>query len=72
MRDKRNDSLSTTTNTVLNNTGEAFVFSLHTRFLLCTEPLKHVTNLRSKKSIGHVSVTSKIIYDSNDLLEKVG
>ena len=65
MHDKLNDALSITTNTVLNNTGEAFAFSLHTRFLSWTDPLKCVINIRSENSIGHVSVTNKISYDSS-------
>ena len=70
MRDKRNDVLSTTTNIVLNNAGEEFEFSLHTRFLLWTEPLKCVINVRSENSVGHASVTNKIIYDSSDFFKK--
>ena len=72
MRDKRNDALSIETNTVLNNTDESFAFSLHIIFLLWKDPLKCAINLKSENSIGRVSVTNKISYDSSEFLEKVG
>ena len=61
---KRHDVLSSITNTLLNNIGEAFAFSLRTRLLSRMDSLKRPIKLSTKNNIGRVNVTDESIYDS--------